>query len=425
LLNSLKQSLKDWDEMDHSTLASIFVDAPLYLRGYEEYAANFSESTEMFADAKQNNPVFKKFLNSPAVRKGGGLMDIHDFLISPIQRLPRYEMLLKEFLKSVPKRRKDHAILQRAYETMQSICQKMNEARRMADGRRKKKAIENMLHGSVNLSTSRSLFIREGVFPVIGKNGKVAKKPSYFCLFSDLLVEAKELPKVDKCGKTHKLVQQLPLTGISVFLPAESAVQNTFTVSVDSDGHEYSVMCSSQYEKKQWIKDINEYKSEMEVQLQKIKDMARRRGGSQKSNITIPSSSSQNKLSISDSGVGGKNKAKTIDLSNSSSAMLETSSSTNDSNSNNNDNDNNDNNNNNNNGGGDNDTNVNTSSSSFSGSISLGGMSGVLGQNNTSSGSLTLPNAENGGSSRESSPEPPKSPKKKKGSRREKREAKK
>ncbi len=60
-------------------------------------------------------------------------MDITNYLIAPIQRLPRYQLLIQELKKSTPLQHPDYEPLSVALEKIVSVNQFLNEEKRNAE----------------------------------------------------------------------------------------------------------------------------------------------------------------------------------------------------------------------------------------------------------------------------------------------------
>ncbi len=56
------------------------------------------------------------------------MLDIESFLIQPIQRLPRYSLLIRDILKSTPRNHKDFKILARAQGEMEMLLSYIDES---------------------------------------------------------------------------------------------------------------------------------------------------------------------------------------------------------------------------------------------------------------------------------------------------------
>ncbi|KAL6049551.1 Rabenosyn-5 [Balamuthia mandrillaris] len=94
-LSLLEQRITNWT--DQSTVADIFLDYSDFLMDYEGYLKDFPSSQVMTLFLTGNNAAFREtkqqFEAGQLVASG---LPLEAFLIQPVQRLPRYLLLLKE-----------------------------------------------------------------------------------------------------------------------------------------------------------------------------------------------------------------------------------------------------------------------------------------------------------------------------------------
>jgi hypothetical protein len=80
--------------MDLSTkddVSRVIIKFADFLKMYTQFLNNYGKALETI-NAHRNNKKFQNFLAD--TRKKGGLMDITSYMIMPVQRIPRYELLL-------------------------------------------------------------------------------------------------------------------------------------------------------------------------------------------------------------------------------------------------------------------------------------------------------------------------------------------
>eukprot|EP01125_Pyxidicula_operculata_P015030 TRINITY_DN5079_c0_g4_i1.p1 TRINITY_DN5079_c0_g4~~TRINITY_DN5079_c0_g4_i1.p1 ORF type:complete len:1822 (+),score=626.20 TRINITY_DN5079_c0_g4_i1:45-5510(+) len=97
ILNQLRDRFKSWNE--NSIIGDIFVQNSPVLKLYVKYVNNFDQSTQTIENATNKNKKFVHFVDVT----GGNAPDpkiskLNSLLIQPIQRIPRYEMLLSNLL---------------------------------------------------------------------------------------------------------------------------------------------------------------------------------------------------------------------------------------------------------------------------------------------------------------------------------------
>jgi len=86
----------------------------------------------------------------------------------PIQRIPRYPLLLQDLLRYMPEDHKDYKNLNSALDKMSQIAQHVNERKREYENLKKIVDIQSCFIGIDNLVAPHRRFIREGELKVKG-----------------------------------------------------------------------------------------------------------------------------------------------------------------------------------------------------------------------------------------------------------------
>ena len=90
---------------------------------YEFYSA-VQRSFVRILDDEAFRSLREKWSNHPRCN----MLDIESFLIQPIQRLPRYSLLIRDILKSTPRKHRDFKILARAQGEMEMLLSYIDES---------------------------------------------------------------------------------------------------------------------------------------------------------------------------------------------------------------------------------------------------------------------------------------------------------
>ena len=118
LLRKLEERLMDteWTRNDgvDGCVGDIFERyAPLF-KMYSQFAESFEVVNQTVVDVSLRSSAVRQFLNACSENARVGGQTLASFLIQPIQRVPRYAMLLGEALKRTPVHHADHQPLSRA-----------------------------------------------------------------------------------------------------------------------------------------------------------------------------------------------------------------------------------------------------------------------------------------------------------------------
>ena len=97
---------------------------------YVQYVNNFEQSqrTLRSIDDVTEWGYFQKHWKLLTVATGCGDHTIASLLIQPVQRIPRYKLLLEQLLKATPEAHPDHAPTQAALEMVSAVAHKVNTA---------------------------------------------------------------------------------------------------------------------------------------------------------------------------------------------------------------------------------------------------------------------------------------------------------
>jgi len=133
----------------------------------------------------------------------------------PIQRVPRYMLLLTDLLRFTPENHKDYLLLTNAIEEFKRVADQLNEGRRKAEAISKVFVIYKSLENySDNLIIKGRVFIREGTLIEVSNKGKQCV---YIFLFNNLMLLCKQIKH-----HKYKYIKTIPLSNLKVTTPAST-----------------------------------------------------------------------------------------------------------------------------------------------------------------------------------------------------------
>lgn len=99
------------------------------MKMYTSYVQNFSGATQtlgkLLTDKKYER--FKVYVDQCRSDPRCQGLSLESFLVMPVQRIPRYKLLLTELLKNTEESNKDYILLSKALEAIESVATLMNE----------------------------------------------------------------------------------------------------------------------------------------------------------------------------------------------------------------------------------------------------------------------------------------------------------
>ncbi|CAI2186546.1 3730_t:CDS:10 [Funneliformis geosporum] len=113
---------KFWNPED-GCLGDIFLNMAPFFKMYSIYVKNFNCALSVIDVQLRDNPAFSAFLRTGQC-KG---LTLQAYLIMPVQRIPRYKLLLEDLLKKTVETHPDYLNLKKAYQVIENVATFVNE----------------------------------------------------------------------------------------------------------------------------------------------------------------------------------------------------------------------------------------------------------------------------------------------------------
>lgn len=108
-------------------LGDIFCDMAPFFKMYSLYVKNFNSALSVISNQIQRHPPFAQFLKDPKVTSQCKGLSFEAYLILPVQRIPRYKLLIEDMLKNTPIFHKDYQGLAKALDLVKKVAVFVNE----------------------------------------------------------------------------------------------------------------------------------------------------------------------------------------------------------------------------------------------------------------------------------------------------------
>ena len=149
----------------------------------------------------QENFEFQEFLHQAYNDPRCHLMEISDFLIMPVQRLPRYQLLLRELYQFLhPKGTEEHKTVEYALSQIKQIATYINDRKKEADNTARLMRIHAKMRkkgSKVPILVPGRMIIKEGILTKI-KIAAKKEKEIWVMIFNDLVILSKKTVAEDK-----------------------------------------------------------------------------------------------------------------------------------------------------------------------------------------------------------------------------------
>ncbi|EGG23445.1 pleckstrin domain-containing protein [Cavenderia fasciculata] len=233
---------------------------------YIEYGKNHGDALELISKLLEKKPSFVTFIAQVRETQKGNRLDLQSYLITPIQRMPRYKLLLNELLEVTEKDHPDYSDIFNALNMIASITKCVNEEIRKQENKLKVEKIQNSLIGAPARIVSESrYFVREGQMMKVCRK---VPKPRWFFLFSDALIYATttnvnaQQPNPayaavnTPSGTSYTFHRMMLLNDVKIKdLKDKDSQKNAFQI-ISSTEKSFTVYSETQKEKTNWFQDF-------------------------------------------------------------------------------------------------------------------------------------------------------------------------
>ncbi|KAF5283417.1 hypothetical protein FQA39_LY04793 [Lamprigera yunnana] len=185
-LEELKKRLDHWDVKQR--VGDVFLDTfskPAVIETYTNYVNNWKRARDIIKNAQQSKPAFAKFLENTA-REHKGKLALDSLLIKPIQKFPKYELLLQRLIKHTDISHPDHSLLFSAQREVHEQLLRINCTEREALELEQLREIEALIDGLIELVATDRQYLRHDLVSMAAGGG--TRKERALFLFSDLLL---------------------------------------------------------------------------------------------------------------------------------------------------------------------------------------------------------------------------------------------
>ncbi|XP_049437037.1 FYVE, RhoGEF and PH domain-containing protein 1 isoform X2 [Epinephelus fuscoguttatus] len=249
LLPALQKRMEEWDL--NPRIGDILQKLAPFLKMYGEYVKNFDRAMELVNTWMERSAQFKAIIQEIQREERCGNLTLQHHMLEPVQRIPRYELLLKDYLHRLPEDAPDHRDAQKSLELIATAAEHSNAAIRKMERMRKLLKVYELLGGEEDIVNPTNELIKEGhILKLSNKNGTTQDR--YLILFNDRLLYC--VPKLRLIGQKYGVRARIDVDGMELKETSSAAVPRTFLVSGKQRSLE--LQARTEEEKKDWIQAI-------------------------------------------------------------------------------------------------------------------------------------------------------------------------
>ncbi|XP_046879005.1 FYVE, RhoGEF and PH domain-containing protein 4-like isoform X2 [Hypomesus transpacificus] len=251
LLKDLEDRMEQWWEVPR--LGDVMQKNAPFLRMYAEYVTNFEGAMELLRHWSERSAPFRSIIQEIQGQEMCGNLTLQHHMLEPVQRVPRYEMLLRDYLRRLPEDDQDRRDAEKSLQTISMAATHSNSAIRKSENLKKLLELYEMLGEEEDIVNPSNEFIKEGRLVKLAARNTSAMERHLFLLNTMLLCCT---PKFSLVGQRFTLRAKIGVDGMQVKEISNEDYPHTFQVC----GKEkiLDLQASSQQDMEEWIKAIQE-----------------------------------------------------------------------------------------------------------------------------------------------------------------------
>ncbi|XP_066580687.1 FYVE, RhoGEF and PH domain-containing protein 4a isoform X2 [Amia ocellicauda] len=251
LLPALEKRMEEWDSTPR--IGDILQKLTPFLKMYAGYVTNFDQAMELVKQWTERSPQFKAIIQDIQKQEVCGNLTLQHHMLEPVQRVPRYEMLLKDYLKKLPQNSSDRKDAEKSLEIIATAATHSNSAIRKTENLKKLLEIHEMLGEEEDIVNASNEFIKEGqILKLAARNTSAMER--YLFLFNNMLLYC--VPKFSLVGQKYTVRTRIGIEAMKVVETSNEDYPHTFQVS--GKERTLELQASSQQDKEDWIKAFQE-----------------------------------------------------------------------------------------------------------------------------------------------------------------------
>uniref|UniRef100_G1NWQ4 FYVE, RhoGEF and PH domain containing 2 n=1 Tax=Myotis lucifugus TaxID=59463 RepID=G1NWQ4_MYOLU len=225
-LPELQRRLDDWSATPR--IGDVIQKLAPFLKMYSEYVKNFERAAELLATWTDKSPRFQEVLTRIQSSEASGSLTLQHHMLEPVQRIPRYELLLKEYVQKLPAQAPDRADAQKALDLIFSAAQHSNAAIKEMERLQDLWEVYQRLGLEDDIVDPSNALLREG--PVL-KISFRRRDPTerYLFLFNNMLLYC--VPRVIQVGAHFQVRTRIDVAGMKVRELTDAEFPHSFLVS--------------------------------------------------------------------------------------------------------------------------------------------------------------------------------------------------
>ena len=195
---------------------------------YSKFVVQFDSSIAFLTMAREKRKSLSRFLEKCRKNERCNGLTLESYLIMPVQRVPRYKMLLSELLKHTNPTKNDYADLKAAVQAVSDVAIKINNSIHSHDAAKKMAQIQSEFGTSCKILKSSRLFLEkiDGSVTLNEEPNSGEMEDASFYLFNDMLLIGKPgSSSLNASNEMIPVVDQIDLVDVPAsFTPGSGSI---------------------------------------------------------------------------------------------------------------------------------------------------------------------------------------------------------
>jgi len=253
LLPQLETRMTQWgDGPEFQRIGDIMVRNAPFLKMYTEYVKNFDTAMTAIGALYSKNRQFQAIMDEIHAMPECRSLTLQHHMLSPIQRIPRYELLLKEYIQKLPDNSPDTQDSQSALIQVSQAAAHANDSMKRIDQFKKLLEVQESIGGGIDLVSPTREVLKEGrMVKISARTGDHQER--YLFLLSDLLLLCSPRKSM-MAGPQFGLRARFEVDNMQVLEGDNLVTANTFYIRDEHKSVE--LYTSTREEKEQWLEQL-------------------------------------------------------------------------------------------------------------------------------------------------------------------------
>ncbi|XP_077450301.1 FYVE, RhoGEF and PH domain-containing protein 4-like [Stigmatopora argus] len=250
LLPDLEDCIAHWQE--RPGLGNVLLQHAPFLRMYADYVRNFDQAMELVRIWTERSSAFRNIIEDIQSQEVCASLTLQHHMLEPVQRIPRYELLLRDYVKRLPASDPDFEFAQKSLQTISMAASHSNSAVHQAESIKRLLEIYEMV-GEEEVVNPTNEFLREGRLLKLAARNTSAMERHLF-LFNNFLLCC--TPKFSLVGQRFTVRCRIGVDSMQVQETANEDHPYAFQISGKEKTLE--LQASSKQDRDEWIKVIQD-----------------------------------------------------------------------------------------------------------------------------------------------------------------------